>query len=84
MIGYMHYNRYGNKGYTDSGKGRCAADVQTCPVCLLRFDVAGGTLPDGTTLAPQAWLKEVCTTIKDETVNGGYQAGCLATAYPPF
>ena len=84
MIGYMHYNRFGNKGFTDNGRGRAAPDVQTCPVCLLRFDSNGGTLPDGNVLAPAEWTKEVCTTIKDATVNGGYQAGCLEHAYPPF
>ena len=84
MIGYMHYNRFGNKGFTDGGRGRATPDVQTCPVCLLRFDSSGGTLPDGTLLAGADWVKEVCTTIKDTTVNGGYQAGCLAQAYPPF
>jgi hypothetical protein len=84
MIGYMHYNRFGNKGFTDSGRGRAAADVQTCPVCLLRFDAAGGTLPDGTVLTADAWQKEVCLAIKDTSVNGGYQAGCQAHTYPPF
>ena len=84
MIGYMHYNRFGNKGFTDGGRCRAAQDVQTCPVCLLRFDAAGGALPDGAALSPAEWIVEVCTTIKDTTVNGEYQAGCLAHAYPPF
>ncbi|MEO5862841.1 MAG: hypothetical protein ABIQ03_10330 [Burkholderiales bacterium] len=84
MIGYMHYNRFGITGFTDSGRGRSTPGVQTCPVCLLRFDAAGGALPDGTLLAHGDWINEVCLTIKDATVNGGYQAGCLAQAYPPF
>ena len=84
MIGYMYYNRFGNKGFTDAGKGRVSADVQTCPVCLLRFDASGGTLPDGSVLKPEAWVKDVCLSIKDASVSGGYQAGCLAGAYPPF
>ncbi len=84
MIGYMYYNRFGNKGFTDVSRGRTCSDVQTCPVCLLRFDSSGGTLPDGSVLKPEAWAKDVCLSIKDSSVNGGYQAGCLAGAYPPF
>jgi hypothetical protein len=84
MIGYMYYNRFGNKGFTDVSRGRTCSDVQTCPVCLLRFDSSGGTLPDGSALKPEAWTKDVCLSIKDASVNGGYQAGCLAGAYPPF
>jgi hypothetical protein len=74
----------GHKGFTDSGRSRAAADVQTCPVCLLRFDANGGALPDGAVLGRETWVKEVCTAIKDTTVSGGYQAGCLAYTYPPF
>lgn len=84
MLGYMYYNRFGNSGFTDKGRARCTPSVQTCPVCLCRFDAQGGTLPGGSTLAPAAWVAEVCRCIKDETVNGGYQGGCLAQAFPPF
>jgi len=83
MIGYMHYNRFGNSGYTDRYKGRAAADVKTCPVCLLAFDARGGTLPGGEVIGDAAsWREQVCTQIKDDSVSGGYQAGCLASAYP--
>ena len=34
MIGYMHYNKFGNDGFTDRGKARTTSSVQTCPVCL--------------------------------------------------
>jgi hypothetical protein len=61
MIGYMYYNRFGNKGFTDGGRGRTTADVQTCPVCLLRFNASGGTLPDDSVLTNEAWGKEVGT-----------------------
>ena len=84
MIGYMYYNRFGHKGFTDLGRGRPLASVQTCPVCLLKFDSGGGTLPDGTVVPAAEWKKTVCTEVKDATVNGGYQAGCAAHAYPPF
>ncbi len=84
MIGYMHYNRFGNAGFTDRFKGRTAADIKTCPVCLLPFDARGGTLPNGTVISDVGtWRNDVCRAIKDDTVNGGYQAGCLANAYPP-
>ncbi|MFT5532761.1 MAG: hypothetical protein ACI802_000986 [Candidatus Paceibacteria bacterium] len=82
MIGFMHYNKFGTAGFTDSGKARCASSAQTCPVCLLSFTASGGTLPDGTVLAQDEWVKLVCTTIKDETVSGGYQPGCFAGAFP--
>jgi hypothetical protein len=82
MIGYMYYNRFGHAGFTDRHKGGTAAPVQTCPVCLLRFDARGGTLPDGTVLEKAEWTVKICTRIKDDTVNGGYQAGCAACAYP--
>ena len=82
MIGYLYYNRFGHAGFTDGHKGRTAASVQTCPVCLLRVDARGGTLPDGTVLEKAEWTAKVCTQIKDDTVNGGYQAGCVACAYP--
>ena len=41
-------------------------------------------LPDGTVLNQDEWIKQVCKTIKDDTVNGGYQAGCTAGAFAPF
>jgi len=82
MIGYMYYNRFGHAGFTDNRKGRSAGSVQTCPVCLLQFDARGGTLPDGRVLEGEAWTAQVCKQIKDDTVNGGYQAGCMASAYP--
>jgi hypothetical protein len=82
MIGFMHYNKFGTDGFTDSGKARAAASVQTCPVCLLVFNSSGGTLPDGTVLPKEDWVQQVCTAIKDDTVNGGYQAGCCAGAFP--
>jgi len=82
MIGYMYYNRFGSAGFTDRHKGRSSVSVQTCPVCLLQFDARGGTLPNGEVVASSAWTSRVCTQIKDDTVNGGYQAGCLASAYP--
>ncbi len=84
MIGYMHYNKFGSDGFTDRGKARTTPSVQTCPVCLLRFDASGGTLPDGTVMSKEEWQKQVCKTIKDDTVNGGYQAGCSAGTYSPF
>ena len=84
MIGYMYYNRFGHKGFTDLGRSRPLASVQTCPVCLLQFDSGGGVLPDGTVVATAEWKNSVCTQVKDSTVNGGYQAGCAAHAYPPF
>jgi hypothetical protein len=84
MIGFMHYNKFGNDGFTDRGKGRTVASVQTCPVCLCAFSGVGGVLPDGTTLAKEDWVKQVCKAVKDDTVNGGYQAGCFASAYPAF
>lgn len=82
MIGYLYYHRFGHAGFTDKHKGRAAASVQTCPVCLLQFDARGGTLPDGQVLERGTWTTQVCTQIKDDSVNGGYQAGCLANAYP--
>lgn len=85
MIGFMYYNRFGNQGYTDRGMGRTAKSVKTCPVCLMHYDARGGTLPSGVVIADRArWIGEVCTQIKDDRVNGGYQAGCLAGAFPPF
>lgn len=84
MIGFMNYNKLGHAGFTDNAKGRSAASVQTCPVCLCAVSPTGGTLPDGTVLEKQDWVKQVCKSIKDETVNGGYQAGCCAGAFPPF
>lgn len=84
MIGFMHYNKFGNDGFTDAGKARTASSVQTCPVCLCRVDARGGTLPNGSVLPKEEWRAQVCTTIKDDTVNGGYQAGCCAGTYPPF
>ena len=44
MIGYLYYNRFGHAGFTDGHKGRTAASVQTCPVCLLRVDARGGKI----------------------------------------
>jgi hypothetical protein len=82
MIGYMYYHRFGHAGFTDKHKGRTASSVQTCPVCLRPFDARGGTLPDGTVLEKAEWTAQVCTQIKDDTVNGGYQAGCAACVYP--
>ena len=82
MLGFMHYNKAGHAGFTDRGKGRTASSVQTCPVCLCRFDAAGGTLPDGTVLPQAAWAEQACQAIKDETVCGGYQPGCLAGTFP--
>ncbi len=84
MIGYMHYNKFGTDGFTDRGKARTSASVQTCPVCLMSFNAEGGTLPDGTVLKQDEWIKQVCKSIKDDTVNGGYQAGCTAGAFAPF
>lgn len=84
MIGFMEYNREGNGGFTDNAKGRTTASVQTCPVCLCVVSPTCGTLPDGTKAAKEDWVKQVCTQIKDDTVNGGYQAGCTAGAYPPY
>jgi hypothetical protein len=84
MIGYMEHNKHGNDGFTDRGKGRTAASVQTCPVCLKVVNADGGTLPDGTVLVKEEWVNKVCKAIKDDTVNGGYQAGCMAGAFPPF
>ena len=84
MIGFMHYNKFGNQGFTDRGKGRTVASVQTCPVCLCAFSATGGVLPDGVILPRDEWIKQVCTAVKDDTVNGGYQAGCCAGAYPAF
>ena len=83
MLGIMHYNKFGNDGFTDRGKGRTSPSVQTCPVCLCRFDASGGTLPDGTVISREQWAEQVCKSIKDDTVNGGYQAGCSAGVYPP-
>ncbi|CAB3741075.1 hypothetical protein [Paraburkholderia rhynchosiae] len=82
MLGYMCYNRFGHAGFTDRHKGRSTAGVQTCAVCLLRFDARGGTLPDGTVLEEAEWIARVCTQIKDDTANGGYQAGCAACVFP--
>jgi hypothetical protein len=82
MIGFMYYNRFGHAGFTDRHKARTSGSVQTCPVCLLQFDARGGTLPDGRVLDAATWTTTVCKTVKDDTVNGGYQAGCLAGAYP--
>jgi hypothetical protein len=84
MIGYMEYNKLGSDGFTDRGRGRTAASVQTCPVCLCAVNSDGGRLPDGTVLTREEWVSTVCKKIKDDTVNGGYQAGCEALAYPPF
>ena len=84
MIGYMEYNKDGHDGFTDRGRGRTAPSVQTCPVCLRPVDADGGKLPDGTLLTREEWVGTVCRKIKDDTVNGGYQAGCAAGAYPPF
>lgn len=82
MIGFMDYNKNGNNGFTDRGKGRTSASVQTCPVCLCAVTSAGGVMPDGTRLATGEWVNQVCKAIKDDTVNGGYQAGCCAGAFP--
>lgn len=82
MIGFMNYNKYGISGFTDRGKGRTTASVQTCPVCLCAVTSAGGVMPDGTRLATEDWVKQVCTAIKDDTVNGGFQGGCCAGAFP--
>lgn len=84
MIGYMEYNKDGHDGFTDRGRGRTACSVQTCPVCLQAVTPEGGKLLDGTVLSREEWVATVCTRIKDNTVNGGYQAGCAALAYPPF
>lgn len=84
MIGFMHYNKFGNGGFTDSGKGRVATSTQTCPVCLCAVGPDGGKLQDGKMLPVAEWSERVCKTIKDNSVNGGYQAGCCAGAYPPF
>src|ERR1700722_8307995 len=65
MLGYMHYNRFGNDGFTDKHKARSTSSVQTCPVCLLKFDARGGTLPDGSVLEKAEWTAQVCTQIKD-------------------
>ena len=82
MIGYMEYNKQGSDGFTD--RGRTAPSVQTCPVCLRAVNADGGRLPDGTVLTREEWVNTVCRKIKDDTVNGGYQAGCAANAFPPF
>ena len=37
MIGYMHYNRFGITGFTDSGRGRSTPGGQTCPVCPVSY-----------------------------------------------
>ena len=84
MISYMEKNKQGHDGFTDRGKGRTASSVQTCPVCLRPVNSEGGTLPDGTLVACEQWVETVCKAIKDDTVNGGYQGGCAAGAYPPF
>lgn len=84
MLGFMEYNKTASTGFTDNARGRCATAANTCPVCLLRFDASGGTLPDGTVLTADAWKQQVCTAIKDTTVNGGFQGGCAAHAYAPF
>jgi hypothetical protein len=84
MIGVMHYNRTNNSGFTDNARGRCAPGINTCPVCLLPFDAGQGQLPDGSTLPQAQWQASVCKTIKDDTVNGGFQGGCLAGTYAPF
>jgi hypothetical protein len=84
MLGYFHYNRFGNGGFTDPGRGRPAPSVQTCPDCLCRVDSSGGALPNGAVLPLGKWIAQVCTRIKDDTVAGGFQAGCAAHAYPPF
>ncbi|MCU0867977.1 MAG: hypothetical protein MUF30_00025 [Burkholderiales bacterium] len=84
MLGNMQYNRMGHDGFTDAGRGRPAPSTQTCPVCLCRVVAEGGVLPDGTVIETAQWRTEVCKQIKDDTVNGGWQGGCLAHAYPPF
>jgi hypothetical protein len=84
MLGHMHYNKTATSGFTDNSRERCTAAVGTCPVCLLRFDAGAGTLPDGTSLPSAEWQKLVCHTIKDNTVNGGFQGGCSAHAFGPF
>ena len=84
MIGYMEYNKEGNDGFTDRGCSRAVSSVQTCPVCLCAVNSDGGRLPDGTVLTREEWVATVCKKIKDDTVNGGYQAGCEANAFPPF
>ena len=84
MIGYMHYNKFGNNGFTDRGKSRTTSSIQTCPVCLLSFNAEGGTLPEGAVLKQDQWINQVCKVIKDETVNGGYQAGCMAGAFSHY
>jgi len=84
MIGYMEYNKDGHDGFTDRGRGRTAPSIQTCPVCLRHVGPDGGRLADGTMLTREEWVGTVCRRIKDDTANGGYQAGCAAGAYPPF
>jgi Fe-S oxidoreductase len=85
MIGYMESNRNGNGGFTDKSRGRAIASVKTCPVCLACVDICAARLPDGQLVTDLAqWQKEVCRSIKDGSVNGGYQAGCAANAFPPF
>ncbi|HEV7816906.1 MAG TPA: hypothetical protein VGP06_17640 [Janthinobacterium sp.] len=80
----MNYNKNGHAGFTDHAKGRTAASVQSCPVCLRSVSPTGATLPDGSVVAKEDWVEQVCKSIKDDTVNGGYQAGCCAGAFPPF
>jgi len=46
--------------------------------------VNGGTLADGASVPKAEWSERVCKTIKDDSVNGGYQGGCCAGTYPPF
>ncbi len=82
MIGFMNYNKNGSDGFTDRGKGRTSASVQTCPVCLCAVTSAGGVMPDGTRLETGQWIEQVCKAIKDDTVSGGYQGGCCAGAFP--
>lgn len=81
MIGFMGYNKLGHAGFTDRAKGRTATSVQTCPVCLCMVNAAGGTLPDGTVVMKEEWVGQVCKSIKDDTVNGGFQGGCCAGAF---
>lgn len=83
MLGVMHYNKFGSSAVTGRDKSHPSASMQTCPVCLCRFDESGGKLPDGTVVPKEQWTEQVCKSIKDDTVNGGYQAGCCAGMFPP-